>query len=206
MMKMRNIPIIATIIALLAIGTMICLGFWQLDRLDQKQVILEKYGNASSLEEITYPTLYDGEDYPYYRRSSVNCFEVISWSSVSGKNARDESGLAHIAQCKAAGIEGIVAEVAVGWSKSPDNPKWQGGRVKGIISQGREQPIKLTAQQPIEGLEMLKAPTPANIPNNHFLYAIQWFLFAFFATIIYISAARKKIRQKKWAESSDLAH
>ena len=190
---MRNIPIIATIIALLAIGIMIGLGFWQLDRLDQKQVILEKYGNASSLEEITYPIVLDAEDLPYYRRSSINCSKVISWSSVSGKNARDESGLAHIAQCKAAGIEGLVAEIAVGWSKSPQSPKWNGGRVKGIISQGREQPIKLTVQQPIEGLEILKAPDPANIPNNHFLYAIQWFLFAFSAAIIYIFAARKKI-------------
>ncbi len=206
MVMMRNIPIIATIIALLAIGTMIRLGFWQLDRLDEKQAILEKYGNASSLEEITYPTLYDSEDLPYYRRSSVNCFEVISWSSVSGKNVRDESGIAHIAQCKTAGAEGPGAEIAVGWSKSPDNPKWQGGLVNGIISQGRVQPIKLTVQQPVEGLEMLKAPDPANIPNNHFLYAIQWFLFAFFAAIIYIFAARKKIRQKKLAESSDPAN
>ncbi len=192
-MKMRNIPIIATIIALLAIGTMIRLGFWQLDRLAEKQTLLEKYGNASSLAEIAYPTPYAGDDLPYYRRSSINCFKVISWLSVSGKNDLDESGIAHIAQCKTAGAEGSIAEIAVGWSKSPDNPKWQGGLVSGILSQGRMQPIKLTVQQPIEGLGMLKAPDPAHIPNNHFLYAIQWFLFAFFAAIIYIFAARKKM-------------
>ena len=206
MVMMRNIPIIATIIAILAIGTMVRLGFWQLERLDEKEAILKKYGNASSLEEITYPTVLEDEYLPYYRRSFVNCSKVISWSSVSGKNIYDESGIAHIAQCKTASAEGPGAEIAVGWSKSPDKPKWQGGLVNGIISQGRVQPIKLTVQQPIEGLEILKAPDPANIPNNHFLYAIQWFLFAFFAAIIYIFAARKKMRQKKLAESSDPAN
>lgn len=199
---MRNIPIIATIVALLAIGTMIRLGFWQLDRLEEKEVILAKYGNASSLEEITYPTRYDSDDFPLYRRSSVNCFEVVSWSSESGKNIRDESGIAHIAQCKTTGTEGFKekygrAEIAVGWSKSPDSPEWNSGIVYGIIAQGRVQPIKLVMQQSIEGLEILKAPDPANIPNNHFLYAIQWFLFAFFAAIIYIFAARKKMQQKE---------
>lgn len=197
---MRKFPIIAIIIALLAIGTMIRLGVWQLDRLAEKEAILAKYGNASSLAQIAYPTRYDDDNLPLYRRSSLNCLEVLGWSSESGKNAGDESGIAHIAQCKIGGAEGPKtensgAEVAVGWSKSPQTPKWNGGMVSGIIAQGRAQPIKLTVQQPIAGLEILKAPDPANIPNNHFLYAVQWFLFAFFAALISGFAIQKKIQQ-----------
>lgn len=194
----RKIPILATIIALFAVGTMIRLGFWQLERLEEKEDLLARYGNASSLDPIAYPTAAVSDNLPLYRRSSVNCFEVISWSSVSGKNADDESGIAHIALCKTTDTEGRIidkhrAEVAVGWSKSPNAPNWSGGILDGIISGGRTQNIKLTVQEPVEGLEVLAKPDPANIPNPHFLYALQWFLFAFFAALIYGFAARKKM-------------
>lgn len=196
---MRNIPIFATILALSAIVIMMRLGFWQLDRETEKEALYDRYSNASSLPEISYPTIADPDQLQLFRRSSINCYEVVSWSSISGKNTKDESGIAHVAQCKTAGTEGLGAEnsgveVAVGWSKSPESPKWNGGIVRGIITEGRIQPFKLVVQQPIEGLSILRAPDPLNIPNPHFLYAIQWFLFSFFAAIIYIFAARKRMK------------
>lgn len=196
---MRKFPIFASLIAITAIGIMIKLGFWQLDRKQEKKVLLTRYGGASQLAPIIYPNIVDSDNLPLYRRSSVHCLEVISWSSVSGKSALGESGIAHIAQCKTADTSGpndisSHAEIAVGWSKSPKNPNWKGGLVDGIISQGRAEPIKLTVQEKVDMLEVLIAPDPANIPNNHFVYAIQWFLFAFFAAIIYIFAARKQIK------------
>lgn len=188
---MRKFPILATIFALLAIGTMISLGFWQLERKGEKEALLERYGNASSLAAISYPTTVDPDNVPLFRRSSLHCSEVIGWSSGAGINARGESGLAHIAQCKTKA--GINAEISVGWSKSPESPIWSGGLVRGIITEGRVQPIKLVAQEEIAGLEILQAPDPANIPNNHFLYAIQWFIFAFFAALIAGLAIRVKM-------------
>lgn len=191
---MRNIPIFATIVALSAIIIMVRLGFWQLERETEKEDLYQRYSNASSLPEISYPTIADPSNLQLFRRSSLNCYEVVSWSSISGKNSEDESGIAHVAQCKTAGAEGPGAEVAVGWSKSPETPKWNGGIVSGIITEGRIQPFKLVVQQPIKGLSILRAPDPLNIPNPHFLYAIQWFLFSFFAAIIYIFAARKRMK------------
>ncbi len=192
-----KIPLIATLIAITAIGTMIGLGIWQLDRKDQKEELIARYGNASSLQPIAYPVIADLDNLPLYRRSSVHCFEVIHWSSQSGRNHEDASGIAHVAQCKTAGAEGPGAEIAVGWSDSPDEPEWKGGLVEGIISTGRVQPIKLTVQHKIAGLEILSAPSPQAIANNHFLYAIQWFIFAFAATVIYILALRKRMKEMK---------
>ena len=37
-----------------------------------------------------------------------------------------------------------------------------------------------------------KPPSPDSIPNNHLSYAVQWFLFAGIAALIYALALRKK--------------
>jgi surfeit locus 1 family protein len=44
------------------------------------------------------------------------------------------------------------------------------------------------------GLEPLAAPDPANVPNNHLSYAVQWFFFAATALLIYALALRKRWR------------
>lgn len=194
---MRKLPFVAIILTLVAVGIMIRLGFWQLERKAEKEDLLMRYSNASSLPEISYPIIADPDNLPLFRRSSVNCFEVVSWSSAAGINARGESGLAHSAQCKTAGAEGPGAEVTIGWTKSPKAPTWTGGLVSGIISEGRVQPLKLVAQQPIEGLEIIRAPDPSNIPNNHLVYAIQWFIFAFFGALISGLAISSKMKASK---------
>ena len=37
-------------------------------------------------------------------------------------------------------------------------------------------------------------PSPDSIPNNHLAYAIQWFLFAGFAAVIYFLALKRRER------------
>jgi surfeit locus 1 family protein len=37
-------------------------------------------------------------------------------------------------------------------------------------------------------------PDPNDIPNNHLAYAVQWFLFAGVALVIYALAVRKRMR------------
>jgi surfeit locus 1 family protein len=38
-------------------------------------------------------------------------------------------------------------------------------------------------------------PSPATIPNNHLNYAVQWFLFAGIAALIYFLALRQRWRK-----------
>ncbi|VAV90120.1 Cytochrome oxidase biogenesis protein Surf1, facilitates heme A insertion [hydrothermal vent metagenome] len=187
---MRKIPIIVTIIVIAAVATMIGLGFWQLQRADWKNSLLATYEAAKDMPAIAYPVVPVEEDAPYFRKSSVNCLEVIGWRSVSGRSERGESGWAHIAQCKTTGGEGPGAQVVVGWSKRPDNPNWSGGIVDGEIAPDSQSILRLVASEPIDGLSKNQSPSVDDIPNNHMAYAVQWFLFAGIALLIYGLALR----------------
>ena len=50
------------------------------------------------------------------------------------------------------------------------------------------------AAPPQAGLAQLALPDPRDLPNNHLSYAVQWFLFATTALVIYVLALRKKWR------------
>ena len=65
-----------------------------------------------------------------------------------------------------------------------------GGPVAGIIAPGGV----LHASQPLPELERLAPPDPKDLPNNHLMYAGQWFFFALTALVIYVLALRKRWR------------
>lgn len=58
---------------------------------------------------------------------------------------------------------------------------------------GRGNAIRLIADPPVAGLAASALPDPKSIPNNHWSYAIQWFLFAGVALVIYAIALRKRL-------------
>ncbi len=47
------------------------------------------------------------------------------------------------------------------------------------------------------GLQPTADPDPSGIPNNHLSYAVQWFLFAGIALIIYAVALWQRSRKAK---------
>ncbi len=178
----------------LALATMIGLGIWQLQRKGEKEALLARYEAAAGLAAVAWPSVPDPDNLPLFRKSVLMCIKVVGWQSVSGTNDAGEAGFAHVASCQTGGAEGPGAKVAIGWSPRPDNPEWQGGAVNGIIAPDKPQLIKLVAADAIDGLQKLAAPSPEQIPNNHLLYAIQWFIFAAAAAIIYVLAVRKRWR------------
>ncbi len=188
-MKLR-FPIIPTIIVVLAVGTMIALGVWQLQRRAQKEALLVQYAQAAKLPAIAWPAVPLPDALPLFRKSSLMCVKVERWESVSGKNAGGKAGFAHVAHCHVGGAEGPGAKVAVGWSARPEKPAWTGGVVTGMIAPDNQALIRLVAEAPPAGLDALAPPSPDSIPNNHLLYAIQWFFFAFAAALIFVLALR----------------
>jgi surfeit locus 1 family protein len=188
---MKRWPIIPTMLVVLAVVTMIGLGIWQLQRKGEKEALLARYNAADGLPAIAWPAVPDPKALPLYRLSAVQCIKVVSWRSVSGTNVEGEPGYAHLASCQTGGAEGPGATVAVGWSGRPVAPDWKGGTVIGIITPEKAQLIRLVATTPVAGLKPLAKPSPDQIPNNHLLYAIQWFMFASAAAVIYILALRK---------------
>lgn len=188
---MKRIPIIPTLLVLIAVGMMVRLGFWQLERLDEKEAVLARYEAAqASGAEVAYPSIPPEFEDALYHKSEVDCVVVRAMNAVSGRNARGEAGFAHVATCQ--DPEGSERLVVLGWSRSPASASWTGGSVTGWIAPGP----RLVADPPLAGLEANAKPDPRDIPNNHLAYAVQWFLFAGVALVIYALALRKRMRER----------
>ncbi len=185
----RRIPVLSTLLVLVAVGIMVRLGIWQLDRLQQKEALLARYAAARAISaDVPFPQTAKAAGEGLYRHSTIECFRVTAESAVAGRSANGASGLAQTAKCELAG--GGSALVVLGWSKAPGSTGWRGGVVQGIVAPGP----RLIADPPVAGLAANAVPDPGDIPNNHFAYAVQWFLFAGVALVIYALALRKRLR------------
>jgi surfeit locus 1 family protein len=190
-MSLRRLPIVATIIVLIAVGIMIRLGFWQLDRLHQKEALLARYAQSQTMSaEVRWPHSSAEAEAALYRHATLDCEAVSNFGSIAGQNAAGKSGLAHTADCALAG--GGKARIVLGWSSAPDLPHWSGGRIAGIVAPGP----RLVANPPVAGLQPNFVPDPSGIPNNHFAYAVQWFLFAAVALVIYALAVARRMKAR----------
>jgi len=190
---MRRLPFWPTLIVGIAIAIMIGLGVWQLQRMAWKEALLAEYRTAADKPAIAWPQVPDPRALPLYRASSVNCLEVMDWRSSSGRSASGASGWVHIASCRT-GAEGPGAQVVAGWSQRPEDPAWSGGQVSGVIAPDSSALVRLVAAPPVAGLQAVQKPSPEDIPNNHWAYAVQWFLFAGIAAVIYGLAVARRTR------------
>lgn len=188
----RRIPIVATIVVAAAVLTMIALGVWQLQRKEWKEGLIARYQAAEAMSaDIPWPATPADNDKALFRHSRFDCAEVTRMSANSGRSAAGESGWAHVAHCRLA--NGSDAAVALGWSRDPAAPTWNGGEVTGFVAPSGDS-VRLVASPAQAGLAQLATPDPGDLPNNHFAYAIQWFIFALTAVVIYVLALRKRWR------------
>ena len=191
---MKRVPIVATVVVALAVATMIGLGFWQISRAHWKENLLAQYRTAEKLPPIAFPTAPTRADPPLFRWATGFCVKPIGHRAIAGENKQGEPGYVHIVQC-ATGAEGPGMAVELGWSKDPNAKfKWPGGPVTGMIGPDRLQRIRLVAASAPPGLQPSAMPSMESIPNNHRFYAVQWFLFAAIAALIYGLAVRKRMR------------
>ncbi|WP_338425656.1 SURF1 family protein [Sphingopyxis kveilinensis] len=201
-------PLIPTLLVLAAVATMIGLGVWQLQRKADKEALIALYERNMAMSSlVTYPELPPVPDAVLYRKSSVVCLEPVRWDPRSGTDRKGGTGFRMIADCRT-GAEGpgVLVDVGIGDGFAP--PKWTGGIVQGTIVPGPEQPsmiaramgkaaparAMLVADTPVAGLRPSAVPSADDTPNNHLAYAVQWFLFAAAALVIYFLAVRRRLR------------
>lgn len=203
-----KLPLFPTILVGLAVAAMIGLGIWQLDRRGEKAVQLARLSANRDLPAMAFPSPPVGDDH-LFRRAGLMCLEVASWSEQAGRDASGTSGWRHLADCRT-GAEGMSVKVDMGVSSAPGvKPAWKGGAVTGIITHapdstpllaslfGKRPPrnLMLVADAPAPGLSASAPPDPSSVPNNHLAYAVQWFLFAGIAVVIYLLALRLRARR-----------
>jgi surfeit locus 1 family protein len=207
--RRRVWPIFATLIVVLAVVTMIALGIWQLQRKGEKEALIALHQrNAAMSGEVAFPVLAPVEDKFLFRRSSVTCLEPITASPRAGRDAKGASTYQMIADCRT-GAEGPGVLVSIGTHPDPARANdWKGGTVSGMIIPGPDQPsliarltgkavparAMLLADPPVAGWGASARPDPADQPNNHLAYAVQWFIFAAAAAMIYALALCKRLR------------
>lgn len=190
----RRVPIVATAIVALAVGIMITLGIWQLGRADEKKAQLARYQRSLTMSsEATWPQTAQEREAALYRRSQLTCTRVLGIEARAGHSQAGATGWAHLARC--ALPDDSQALIALGWSSDPAPIRWSGGSVTGFVGPSGKAGVRLVAEPPQAGLAQLAAPDPRDVPNNHLSYAVQWFLFAATALVIYALALRKRWRE-----------
>lgn len=194
----RRLPLFPTILVGTAIAVMIGLGVWQLQRAQWKERLLARYAEAESLPPIVWPTTPLKEaDLPLFRHATGVCLRRVGARTVAGEGTSGEPGYVHIVDCST-GAEGPGMSVAVGWSKNPKAAvNWQGGPVSGIIAPDSRMRMRLVAGSAPPGLEPVAPPSLSSVPNNHRSYAVQWFLFAGIAALIYGLALRSRWKKEQ---------
>src|ERR1700744_2734204 len=95
----RAVPIVPTIIVLLAALLMVRLGVWQLHRLDEKKALLATYAGNADRPPVPIPALWPVDETSLYRRVTASCAIVAGWKTEAGRIADGTVGWRHIALC-----------------------------------------------------------------------------------------------------------
>jgi len=205
----RAVPIVPTIIVALAALLMVRLGIWQLHRLHEKEALLARYAANATRPPLPLAALFPVSDDGLYRRTSAYCLDVVKWQAAAGRAADGSSGWRHVASCRT-GAEGPGVAVDIGVSANAAAPAWKGGPVSGRLTRASsDQPLiarlfgrapppaspLIVSDTPAAGLKPSAQPNPADVPNNHLSYAVQWFLFAGVALAVYAVALWQRWRK-----------
>ncbi len=202
---MKRLPVLPTIIVGIAVLAMLALGVWQLQRRGEKEALITRYTANLNLPPMAYPQLAPVPPEAMFRKAQVHCLRVASWRTEGGRTPGGQAGYRHIAEC-VTGAEGPGALIDMGVSADPAQKlSWNGGIVDGLITTepsheslvgrlfgtGVLRPM-LVADVPAPGLAASSPPDPSAITNNHLAYAVQWFIFAGVAALIYVLALRRR--------------
>jgi surfeit locus 1 family protein len=190
-----RIPIFPTLLVAIAVAVMIGLGVWQLQRASWKEALLADLASAAGQPSLDLDPLLLADDQLdaglSFRRASVSCTRPVEAPQVrAGRNRQDESGYAFLIPCRSK----PALLVNIGWGRDPTliapaaSGRYTG--MLGLIEPGA--PVVLTADTAAAPLLPSASPNVADIPNNHRLYAAQWFFFALAAVIIYLLALRRR--------------
>lgn len=202
---MPRFPLISTLVVLAAVATMIALGFWQLGRMEEKEALIARY--EAAMRDDGLRSVQAHQSRAAYRKMHDYCSDAGAPKAVAGRNASGQSGWVQMVRCNMGGMPPDATgdalsykyvpypvDVLLGWSRSPEPVRWDGGYVTGTVVPAGELGYKIVADPPLAGLQANAKPDPTDLPNNHLAYALQWFLFAATALVIYVLALRRKQR------------
>jgi surfeit locus 1 family protein len=190
----RGVPLVPTLITVLAVIAMVGLGFWQLQRLRWKEAMLARMAAETSAPMRDIGAAPVGpEDEFRLLRLSAHCPPHPAVER-GGRNHAGEPGFSLWLLCRAGGAP---LWVDIGWQARPGGEEAMlaartlatGAPVTlvgvAVRSQTAEASYRLVLRDGVAPLVPSAPPDRAEIPNNHLAYAIQWFAFAAVLIVIY---------------------
>ena len=190
------VPVVPTIIVLVAIPVLVGLGMWQLDRLAWKERLLTQLADAPAMPVLD---LDDPSQAPSaFRRAAISC-TVVGKPIPVGRTNKGRAGYSFRVPCRSeAGDHTVMLDL--GWAPRHDVVKTVAlrSRFEGLLvaMDDRDSSFLLVPPRaPLRELETSDPPSAAEIPNNHRAYAVQWFAFAAILSVIYlihVAAWRKR--------------
>jgi hypothetical protein len=190
---MKRLPLIPSLLVAAAVAVMIGLGIWQLQRAQWKERLV-----ANALDPARRPALdFDADPprpLPPGSPSRITCTPVGAPAPRAGQNLRGQTGYRYLLGCRAAPSQ-LIVTVDIGWSPNPALKPALGARTSftGTAHEEAGLPV-LTAREAVAPLQPSKPTSSEDLPNNHLLYALQWFFFAAAAVVIYLVALNKRQR------------
>lgn len=196
---MKRLPLLPTLVVLIAVATMVGLGFWQIARAQEKEAALARIAGNVRAEAVSVTPGMGLE---------ANLLRPVTLTCTGGSPTRlagaGKYGFRVIADC-AAGLEAPIA-VQLGTKRQPvPEAAWGGGAVSGYLAPAPDSRsllrqlfdraptgMMVVAVPPLAGLAANPPAGLDGIPNNHRSYAVQWFAFASIALIIYVLALRRR--------------
>jgi len=207
---MRRLPILPTLVVGLAVAAMIALGIWQLRRAQWKEGLLAQYRAGATAPALRALPFDRPPEALAFRRIGLTCRIATTAIPLGGTQAGKGPGFRNIAGCALPDGRLIMADL--GWSAIGARPATPavGARIvasgvlipdevlgRRVLGERREATsLLLVLDSPPSGLEPSVPPSIEDIPNNHRAYAVQWFLFAGLAAIIYVLALRRRAGQR----------
>jgi surfeit locus 1 family protein len=196
---MRRIPVLATLVVALAVAAMVALGLWQIRRAHWKDALLASYRASRTAGDLYGVPAGADPDAIAFRHVHVLCRVTTKPTLLGGVEASGRTGFRNIVGCGL--IDGRVIMADLGWKAIDARPVLPaiGQRIEGrgllipdevlarrvVGETAGAMPLLLVLDGGVPGLSPSVPPSIETIPNNHISYAVQWFLFAGVALIIY---------------------
>lgn len=201
-----RLPTGPTLLVAAAVPAMVALGFWQLDRREEKAALLARVAAEERQPDLPEVDL-RARPWPEglgRRRAILRCaFDRRSPPDErAGRDRSGRVGYSYFLSCPKTYEHGAI-EVNAGWSPRPnvalpglDRPI----DVRGILlplppEQLRDMldgaPYRMIADPALPPLKPSGLPVRADIPNNHLSYAVQWFSFAAMLAVIWALYVRR---------------
>ncbi len=183
----------------LALPVLVALGLWQISRMHWKEQVLAQLERNSALPPVTRFQPDAGRQDLLFRKARLDVSCDGPAVEKAGRNLEGASGYSVFFPCTSGGAPLLVN---AGWGPRADSAAAApppSGAVSGMIvptgpDGGLGLALVLEAAEP--PLLPSAPPGPETIPNNHRLYAIQWFSFAGILLVIYGLWLRRWVAQR----------